>query len=105
METKAFHESFIVNLQSLKNRLLKTFSDKKGRMSDVFIIRFRIELRPLEELLCITTIPQQFIPQVMKEINEFSENFAKEYSDFGCKEEMKLISDYFKIMLANLSER
>jgi len=112
MEIKAFHESFITNLQAVKDRLQKSYTNKKGVLSDVdvFFARFRIELLPLVELLLITTVPQQFNSQMSKEINEFSANFFKEYTEasfkgVASKKEMERIKEYFDVMLLSLSAR
>lgn len=112
MEIKVFHESFITNLQAVKDRLQNSYTNKKGVLSDidVFLSRFRIELLPLVELLCITTVPQQFNSQMSKEINELSVNFFKEYTEAGfknvtSKKEMERIKEYFDIMLVSLLGR
>lgn len=105
METKAFHESFIVNLQTVKDRLLKSYTNDKGKTGDTFVIRFRLELLPLMELLIATTIPKQFISQMKEEILEFSLEFVTQYANVGPKKEMDRIKEYFQMILFNLSER
>lgn len=38
---KAFHESFVENLEVLKQRLLNSYTNKPGEINDAFISRFR----------------------------------------------------------------
>jgi len=105
METKPFHESLVTSLEAVKKRLLAKFTDENGKIDDMFIFRFRLELLPLTELLCATTIPGQFIPQMKREIGEFCVNFVTDYIDIGPTKEMDRVENYFNMMLTNLKGR
>lgn len=109
METKIlmpFHESCIQSLSLVEKNLLEIISPGIG---DIFICRFRMEIKPLLELIKITAIPEKHLTQVIEGIKSFYQGFESRYDravrGFRNKEERRAIDSYFADTINTLERR